>query len=195
MGWKAFPPHIWASVAVFLWGLISTIQSVCTNWGGLMTCRFFLGVVEAMYGPGVPLYLSFFYPRDKLGLRVGIFLSGAALANAYGGVLAYGISQARGSVAAWKILLIVEGVPTCLMAIVTWFFLPDSPHKARFFTEREKDIAVALANRHPQDNEKQGLQVKEVLAGLLDYRSEFHEPKSSTCSAKRVKTVDGRKQL
>jgi len=64
---------------------------------------------EAMYGPAVPLYLSFFYPRERLGLRVGLFLSGSALANAYGGALAYGISQARGVIHAWRILFLVEG--------------------------------------------------------------------------------------
>ena len=48
------------------------------------------GIGEAMFGPGVPLYLSFFYPRDKIGFRQGVFISGAAMANAYGGALAYG---------------------------------------------------------------------------------------------------------
>ena len=62
------------------------------------------------------------YPREKAGFRVGIFLSGSAAANAYGGVLAYGISQARGAIAPWRTLFIVEGIPTCLLAIVTLWF-------------------------------------------------------------------------
>lgn len=70
-GWKVFPAYIWASLSVFLWGLVSTLQATVTGWGSLMVCRVFLGIVEAMYGPGVPLYLSFFYSREKLGFRVG----------------------------------------------------------------------------------------------------------------------------
>lgn len=136
-----------------------------------MACRVCLGIVESMYGPGVPLYLSYFYPREKLGLRTGIFLSGAALANAYGGALAYGISQARGSIAPWKILFIVEGVPTCLITLCAWFFIPDTPQKARFLNEREREIAVALSLRQPGDRETQGLQLKQVLGSLLDYTS------------------------
>jgi hypothetical protein len=50
MGWKVFPPHIYCSVAVVFWGFVATIQATVTSWGGLMTCRFFLGVAEAMYG-------------------------------------------------------------------------------------------------------------------------------------------------
>jgi MFS family permease len=109
MGWKVFPPHRWVAFAVLFWGTVSSVQAACTSWEGLMVCRFLLAIPEAMYGPAVPLYLSFFYPRERLGLRVGLFLSGSALANAYGGALAYGISQAHGVIHAWRILFLVEG--------------------------------------------------------------------------------------
>lgn len=138
-----------------------------------MVCRVFLAIFEAAYGPGVPLYLSFFYPREKLGLRTGIFLSGSAAANAYGGALAYGISQARGSIGPWRILFIVEGIPTCILAVVAWFFLPDDPHSARFLSEREREIAIDLSLRQPGDRTgNKGIQWKQVIGGLKDYRCE-----------------------
>ncbi|RAL05050.1 MFS general substrate transporter [Aspergillus ibericus CBS 121593] len=140
IGWKAFAPHRWAAITVFLWGFISTIQSACTNWAGLMTCCVLLGIIEAMYGPGVPLYLSYFYPREKLGLRIGI--SYQALR-----------------------------VPSCLLSIVAWFCLPDSPRTARFLSEREQDIAVALSLRQSGDRETHSLQLKQVLESLFDYTS------------------------
>ena len=68
MGWKRFPPHIYCAIAVIFWGFIATIQAAVFNWAGLMTCRFSLGIAEAMFGSGVPLYLSFFYPREKVDL-------------------------------------------------------------------------------------------------------------------------------
>ncbi|ETI24496.1 hypothetical protein G647_03865 [Cladophialophora carrionii CBS 160.54] len=172
MGWKAFPPHAWVAFVVFGWGVVSTLQAACSSWAGVMICRVFLAIFEAAYGPGVPLYLSFFYPREKLGLRTGIFLSGSAAANAYGSALAYGISQAKGSIGPWRILFIVEGVPTCLLAVVAWFWLPDSPHHCKFLNEREREIAVDLSLRQPGDRSgKKGLQWKQVLGGLIDYRS------------------------
>lgn len=144
IGWKAFPPHKWVAVVVFLWGLVSTMQSTVFNWGDLMACRVLLGIVEACYGPGVPLYLSYFYPREKLGFRTGIFLSGSALANAYSGALAYGITQEKSHVAPWRILFIVEGVPTCLLAILAWFWFPDKPGDAWFLTERQREIVRSI---------------------------------------------------
>jgi len=159
------------AVAVFIWGVVSTLQAASNSWAGIMVCRVFLATAEAMYGPGVPLYLSYFYPREKLGLRTGIFLSGSAAANAYGSALAYGISQAKGSIGPWRILFIVEGVPTCLLAFVAWFWLPDDPHKAKFLNEREREIAIDLSLRQPGDRTgAKGLQWKQLLGGLLDYR-------------------------
>lgn len=79
MGWKQFPPHIWCASVVFLWGFIASVQAAVFNWGGLLACRFFLGVAEAAYGPGVPLYLTYFYPREKVGFRHGVFIAGAAM--------------------------------------------------------------------------------------------------------------------
>lgn len=83
VGWKQFKPHHWAAFCVVFWGFVASVQAAAFDWGGLMTCRFFLGVAEAAFGPGVPLYLSYFYPREKVGFRQGVFISGAAMVSAY----------------------------------------------------------------------------------------------------------------
>ena len=138
-----------------------------------------------MYGPGVPLYLSFFYPREKIGFRQGVFISGAAMANAYGGALAYGISQARGSIAPWKILFLVEGLPTCCVGIFVWFFLPDSISKTIFLNDREKAVATFYLSRQQRVDQghERGVRLKE-------FREAFKDPKcrSPSCSLKKLKT-------
>lgn len=171
MGWKVFPPHIWVTCAVLAWGIISSVQAATNSWQGLMVCRFLLAIPEAMYGPAVPLYLSFFYPRERLGLRTGIFISGSALANAYGSALAYAISLAHGKIHTWRILFLVEGLPTIALASVAFFFLPDSPRKARFLSEREREIAIDISTRQPGDRENDSFQWKQAAGALLDWRS------------------------
>jgi len=135
IGWKLFKQHKWVTCAVVFWGTISIMQALASSWAGLMSLRFLLGVAETMFGNGVPLYFSFFYPREYIGTRLGIFVSAGALANAYGGALAYGISHIHTSIRTWKLLFILEGIPTVLLAPVCWFCLPDSPATARFLTE------------------------------------------------------------
>lgn len=68
LGWKIFKPHKWVAFVVFYWGVASTLQATATNWSGLMACRFFLGWAETMFGPGIPLYFSFFYPREAVSI-------------------------------------------------------------------------------------------------------------------------------
>lgn len=126
-----------------------------------------------MFGPGVPFYLSFFYPRDKIGFRHGIFIAGAAMANAYGGALAYGISHIRNSIAPWKLLFVIEGLPTVLLAVVTWFWLPDNIGSARFLNDRQKQVASIFVarNQEADPSGSGGFKLKECLAA-------FKEPKS-----------------
>ncbi|RKK47751.1 hypothetical protein BFJ66_g7903 [Fusarium oxysporum f. sp. cepae] len=122
---------------------------------------------------GVPLYLSFFYPRDKVGFRQGIFLSGSALANAYGGVLGYAILGVRGSVAPWRCLFLIEGLPVWIVAILAWFYLPDDLLSAKFLTDREKEVAWQCVGRG-QTVDSQGaggVSWAEWRSAFLDWRS------------------------
>lgn len=52
-----------------IWGIITTLQGVVTSYKGLLACRFFLGLMEGGVFPGLVLYLSVFYPRQKLQMR------------------------------------------------------------------------------------------------------------------------------
>jgi len=40
------------------------------NWSGLMAARWFLGLTEAGLFPGVNYYLSAWYKRSELGIRL-----------------------------------------------------------------------------------------------------------------------------
>ncbi|MCJ1316452.1 hypothetical protein MMC15_001773 [Xylographa vitiligo] len=167
--WKIMPPHIWATIVVLGWGLIATLQAATFTWSGEMVCRFLLGVTEAGFGPGIPYLLSFFYLRHEVGLRCGIFLSCAPLATTFAGALAYGITSGHAKIANWRLLFLVEGIPTILLAPVVFFFLPDSPDKARFLTEDEKLIAKARGVRQVGTHERIGGVVwKDIGLCLLD---------------------------
>jgi len=128
-----------------------------------------MGATEAGYGPGIPFLLSFFYLRHEVGFRCGIFLSAAPLANTFAGALAYGITSGHSSIANWRVLFLVEGLPTIAMAAVAFFFLPDSPEKARFLTEEEKVVAKARGVRQAGSSKRiGGIVWKDIGATLLD---------------------------
>ncbi|PGH29232.1 retrograde regulation protein 2 [[Emmonsia] crescens] len=170
--WKILPPHKWAAFTVFGWGIIATCQAAVFSWKAEMVLRFLLGATEAGFGPGVPFLLSCFYRRHELGLRCGLFVSAAPLASTFAGALAYGITSAHLKLASWRLLFLVEGIPTLLMVPVVFRFLPDSPAQAKFLNEEEKAVARARAMRQAgQVDRVGGVSWKEIGEALLDVKS------------------------
>ncbi|KAJ5567195.1 hypothetical protein N7535_006501 [Penicillium sp. DV-2018c] len=170
--WKIVKPHQWAAFVVFSWGLVATCQAAASNWRGMMALRFLMGAFEAGFGPGVPYLLSFFYRRHELGLRCGMFLSAAPLANTFAGALAYGITSGHSALANWRLLFLVEGLPTVLAALLAWFYVPDSAIEAKFLNEEEKEVARARSLQQagaPDRGEK--VQWKELAMTLLDVKA------------------------
>ena len=140
-----------------------------------MALRFLLGAAEAGFGPSIPYLLSFFYLRHEHGFRSGIFLAAAPFANMFAGALAYGITSGNPGIAKWRLLFLVEGIPTILAAPVAWFFLPDSPTTAKFLTEEEKEVARARVRRQHGEQSEDGHRVnlKEIGETLLDAKAWF----------------------
>ncbi|KAI5363036.1 putative major facilitator superfamily, MFS transporter superfamily [Septoria linicola] len=140
--YKIFPPHIYIATCVFIWGVIASLQSLVTSFGFLLALRALLGIGEAAF-VGMPIYLSFFFRREELAFRTGVFIAAAPLATSFASSLAYLIVRFGSSIpiANWRLLFLLEGFPACLVAIWTFHWFPDSPGVARWLTSRERKVA------------------------------------------------------
>lgn len=137
-----------------------------------MVCRFFLATAETGFGPGIPYLMSFFYRREELGSRCGIYVSAAPLATTFGGALAYAITSGQPTIANWRLLFIVEGIPSVLMAFVAYRYMPDSPDSARFLDSDEKRVARARAVRQTDGVEETGgVNLREAFMALADLKT------------------------
>ncbi|KIK51651.1 hypothetical protein GYMLUDRAFT_251865 [Collybiopsis luxurians FD-317 M1] len=144
---KLVPPRIWLACAAMGWGTCSTLMSAGFDFGGLITARVFLGIFEAAFAPAIPLYLSFFYTKEEMGLRMAYWFGFAAVAGAFGGIIAFAIEYAVIPFSNWRLLFIVEGLPAVCLGVFTFFFLPDRPESTHFLSEREREIALRRMNR------------------------------------------------
>jgi phosphatidylinositol 3,5-bisphosphate 5-phosphatase len=176
--YRIVPPHIYISLCVLSWGLIASLQSVCTSFVSLAILRGFLGVAEAAFGPGVPFYLTFFYKRSELAYRVGVFIAAAPLATSFASTLAWVIVKIgqNGPIEPWRLLFLVEGFPSVIVAFFAFYVLPDSPSTTRYFTIRQRRVAK-LRLQHESDTPSEGIvrgiNLSEVLATLLDPKAYF----------------------
>jgi MFS family permease len=127
---------------VLVWGAVLMCHGACNNFGELMAARFCLGAAEAAIAPGFSLIVSMFYTRDEQPLRQGLWYAGNCIANIFGGLLCFGIGHIQSSLATWRVLFLILGGVTVAYSTVLWAFLPDSPTKAQFLNDRERNLAV-----------------------------------------------------
>jgi len=132
------------------WGVIC-MQSYVTTPMQFYTLRFLLlGAFEAGFYPGVILYLTYWYPSQRRARAFGTFMSASAIAGVLGGPLAGWIMTTMGGVHGlhgWQWLFILEGIPSVLAGVVTWFYMTDKPEQARWLTEDEKRVVHEALRR------------------------------------------------
>ncbi|EPS28482.1 hypothetical protein PDE_03428 [Penicillium oxalicum 114-2] len=170
---KKLTPSRYIAVISVLWGIIATLTGICQSYGGLLACRVLLGVVEAGLFPGLMTYLTLFYSKREIALRTGYLFSSAALAGACGGLLAYGIGFMDGisGLRGWRWIMIIEGIPTVIMGVITWFFLADEPDTAYYLNEDERALVVRRRSRYVgQTASAQKFHWADVKEGALDWK-------------------------
>ncbi|KAJ5715843.1 MFS transporter [Penicillium malachiteum] len=141
---KITRPGLYICVAVVIWGIISSCTGAAQSYGGLLGVRIVLGVIEAVFFPGVIYYLSAWYTKQELGKRLAALYIGQQLGSAFGGLIAAGVLKLNGvhGIQGWRYLFIVEGVATVGIGLISCFFMPEYPHNARLLKPIERDLAV-----------------------------------------------------
>ena len=71
----------------------------------------------------------------------------AAVAGAFGGLIAFGIQHAHTTISNWRLLFIVEGIPTIIMGLFSMWLLPNRPEETTFLTEDERIIQLERRSR------------------------------------------------
>jgi MFS family permease len=124
--------------------------------------RLMVGAFESGFYPTAVGYLSCFYRRYDLAVRLALFYGQYAIAGAFSGSIgmlvthkdrkheanhsnkAFGVFHLRFTrLHNWQYLFIIEGGLTIVMALVAWFWLPDGPGSAWFLNEEERVLATS----------------------------------------------------
>ncbi|KLJ05870.1 hypothetical protein EMPG_10695 [Blastomyces silverae] len=145
---QKLPVGKYVSVNAFFWGAVVGLTAACTNFGGLITVRFLLGVAEATISPAFVYITAMWWTREEIPARCGVWFAGNSLGGMLSNFLAYGIGHIKEPLAPWHWLFIVLGVGTFLWGFILLFLLPDTIASCSFLNEREKAHAeerVALA--------------------------------------------------
>jgi D-galactonate transporter len=131
---------------MLLWGATSTAMLFVHDSTSFYVLRFFLGVFEAGFAPGMILYLTFWFSGKRRAQVMACVLLAGPVSNIIGGPLSTWIMGAFADshgLAGWQWMFILEGAPCIVLGIFAFFFLSDSPAQANWLTRDEKNL---LAN-------------------------------------------------
>ncbi|CCO31097.1 putative transporter C1002,16c [Rhizoctonia solani AG-1 IB] len=167
---KRFNPKVWLPTLTLAWGIVSICQGFVKNQAGLFAVRFFLGTAEAGLFPGVIYVFSVYYRRRERHWRVALFFGGAAIAGAFGGILAWAIGKMHGvgGRPGWAWIFILEGILTVIVAVAAYWLVPNWPERASFLTESEKARLIARS-KHDSAGVSEEFKWKYVREALADH--------------------------
>ena len=91
-----FGARRWIARIMVSWGIVATIMTFVPNEQWMYALRFLLGVAEAGFFPGIILYLTFWFPKER-AKAVALFMLAVPLSSAIGAPLsAWLISTGHG---------------------------------------------------------------------------------------------------
>lgn len=141
-------PRLWFATITFLFGLLTLCTAFIHTWGQMIALRVLLGISMSGIYPGLTYLISTWYPRREQQLRFAFLQSGEVLVFATGNIVNYGLNHLNGKagLAGWRWMYLVQGLITCILGVVTYWWMVDFPENAQhsfcFLTEREAHLAA-----------------------------------------------------
>jgi sugar phosphate permease len=152
---------------MLLWGLTSAAMLFVHDATSFYVLRFLLGVFEAGFAPGIIFYLTYWYPKARMGAAMSVLMIPGPLGSMIGAPLSAGLMtglDGAAGMAGWQWMFLVEGLPCVLLAFVVLRLLPDGPGDARWLTPDERALV-------------QGALTAEQVSGEHRFRKVLTDPR------------------
>lgn len=148
----------WICRIMVTWGIVAALTSLVRTPGQFYLARFFLGLAEAGFYPGVIIYLTHWFPERDRTRAFAWFMVATPVAQFIQPKLSYPIlrigttEEINGvlhtypqvlGMAGWQWMFIVWGLPAVVLGIMVLFWLTDRPHEAKWLDPEEREALEA----------------------------------------------------
>ena len=146
----------WIGRILLTWGVLASATGLIHTSGQFYTLRFFLGVAEAGFVPGILVYLSHWYRAEDRGKAVSLFFAGIPASQVLGGPLAAVLLRLHWmGWSGWRWLLLLEGLPAIALGVIALLYLAEHPREAKWLKPEEREwLTAELARERASKSER-----------------------------------------
>ncbi|WP_058910468.1 4-hydroxyphenylacetate permease [Entomohabitans teleogrylli] len=139
----------WIAAIMVVWGIASTCTMFATDATTLYLLRMLVGIAEAGFLPGILVYLTWWFPAYHRARANALFMIAMPVTMMLGSILSGYILEMDGlwNLKGWQWLFLLEGLPSVILGVVTWFFLNDTPDQANWLSSEEKQTLNEMIAR------------------------------------------------
>ncbi|KAF2105502.1 major facilitator superfamily domain-containing protein [Lophiotrema nucula] len=159
------------SLNIILWSTTLALHAACKSFPAFVAIRTLLGIFEAVCQPTFLVLSSMWYKRSEQAQIVTWWYMMNGGQQIVGGLLAYCftlISKVPNSpLSPWQAIFMTYGIISFFWGIFVLFWLPDSPMRAKCFSEEDKALMVERVRSNQtglQNKTFRAYQIKEALS-------------------------------
>jgi len=134
----------WIARIMISWGIVTILTGFVHSATQFYAARFFLGLAEASFFPGMIVYLTHWFGARDRCRAIACFYAAIPAGLLIGSPLAGWLLGVHWwSLTGWRWLFFLEGIPAILLGIVTIFYLTDRPSQAHWLHASEREWLAA----------------------------------------------------
>jgi ACS family tartrate transporter-like MFS transporter len=152
----------WICRIMVTWGIMAGLTALVKTPTQFYVVRFFLGLAEAGFFPGVVVYLTHWFPSRDRGRALATFLIATPFAQIISPkisnwLLAIGHGPDNPPVlgmVGWQWVYVFWAVPAVVLGILVYFWLVDRPKHAKWLTADEAEALESELERERSETRK-----------------------------------------
>ncbi|WEG10787.1 MFS transporter [Pullulanibacillus sp. KACC 23026] len=144
--------------SLIVWGVLASATGLISDVKVLLVIRFLLGIVESAIMPAMLVFLSHWFTKKERSRANTFLILGNPVTVLWMSIISGYLLQAFN----WRLMFIIEGVPSIIWAFIWWKLVNDRPKESKWLSEGEKlTLEQAL-----EEEQQELVPVKNYLAAF-----------------------------
>ncbi|KAM0710206.1 hypothetical protein Q7P35_002568 [Cladosporium inversicolor] len=157
-------------ICIIIWGSILALHAACSTFTHLVIVRTLLGTFEAVCQPTFLVMSGMWYKREEQAQTVTYWYMMNGAQQIVGGLLAYCFSfiTRDRAITGYQAIFITYGCFSVLWGVFVVWYLPDSPMRAKCFSEEDKRLMVERVRTNQTGLQNKTFRREQAFEALKD---------------------------